>query len=127
MTTVRPKIDCCGSNLKTDQISSLGLMTFSIPALFLMIILFPLIQGFALFSQNAKRLKENFLTIFHANIKLIRKQSFFFRTKSIISAKLLNISPALSKVFSKNFNLALLMIPWVLLITGIFIFAYTII
>ena len=94
------KTECCGSNLKNERISFIGLLTFSTPIVFILFIPSILLQTIS---------KNNILTIiFNSNITLINEATILPNLKCHIAAKTLGMAPVVSSVLFKAFNLILL-------------------
>ncbi len=112
------KIDCCGSDFETDEVSKIGLFTLSIPLIFILwiLILFSFLLSFI---KPIRKLKKNLRIIYKANISLIEKQSLLPRLRCDLTALLAKISNSLAQFVYNKFNQIALMGVWVLLIVGV--------
>jgi hypothetical protein len=110
MGILNRETECCGASFENNNISTLGLLLISIPYTAVYFILFPII-----FFLN----KSNPLSvIFNANLTLIKSANILPNLKCKVSAKLYNVSPRLSGLTFKFFNLAVLYIIWMAIISA---------
>ncbi|MBK24122.1 MAG: hypothetical protein CME70_08995 [Halobacteriovorax sp.] len=118
---IKAKIDCCGSNFETEQVSILGLLTLSVPLTLICILLW--IPTFTLgFIGPIKSLNSNLKTIINANLLLIEKQDILPRLRCNFSVWANPISPSLSRTVYDKFNIISLVLCWVLALSGVGLF-----
>ena len=104
--------ECCGASFENNDISILGLLLISIPYTFFYTLLFPLI--FFLRKNNPISI------IFRANLTLIKNINILPNLKCKLSAKAYPLSPKLSGITFKYFNLSVLYTIWMIAISIIF-------
>lgn len=110
MDVLKHETGCCGTNLETNHVSFLGLLTFSIP---LLILTLPLLTLSSLFNQKS-HLYNIIKTLFQSNLKLIETKKILSPTKCKLAGKSMHLSPRLSGYIFKYFNLAILFFCWLL-------------
>lgn len=115
---IKAKIDCCGSNFETEQVSFFGLLTLSVPVTVVCLILYPFF-GVLSFLSGANSIRKNLGTIIKANITLIEKQDLLPKFRCNISVWLSPISKKISLFLYNQFNLISLVFCWALLGTGV--------
>lgn len=103
---------CCGTNLRTNKISFLGYLTFAFPSLIVLLLTYP----FLLLGPMAFRQKV--LVIISGLFNVSKKMILLPKLKLLISTALYHLSPQLSGMAYKGFNIFAVFICW-----SIFIFA----
>ncbi|MFT6632628.1 MAG: hypothetical protein ACJAS4_002592 [Bacteriovoracaceae bacterium] len=118
---MKEKIDCCGSNFETNNVSFLGLLTLSVPiALFSMIVIIVLLP-FS-FLQSSKDIKRQTVRVLFANSSLIERQNLLQNLRCNFSVLLSKLSTSLSNKVYYYFNHMILFFIWFLLIVGVSFF-----
>jgi len=118
---IKAKIDCCGSNFETEQVSILGLLTLSVPLTVICIVLW--IPTYALsFISFFKSINANVRTIIKANLLLIEKQDILPRLRCNFSVWANPISPSLSRTLYDKFNIISLALCWIVALSGVSFF-----
>jgi hypothetical protein len=107
------KTECCGSNLKNEQISFLGLLTLSTP---IILLLTPIVA-----IQKLLKTTNSITVIFKSNIVLIKQATILPNLKCSIAALTLGQFPALSAFTFKYFNLCTLVFTFLLILTPFFL------
>ena len=109
------KKKCCGSDLAQENISILGVISFSFP---LVVILFPFWIINWLFSILKINLPMKLVvnSLMNSNLKLINMVTVLPNLKCKIAAILYRISPFVSGFIFKWFNFFLVLIVYILLI-----------
>lgn len=115
MSKIKAKIDCCGSNFETEQVSIVGLLTLSVPLTIICSILY--IPFFPI-----KGMRKNLGTIVKANLTLIEKQDILPRIRCEVSVLGNKVSPNLSRVLYDQFNIASLVLCWTAVLSGVSLF-----
>lgn len=118
---IKEKIDCCGSNFETNNVSFLGLLTLSVPIAFFSIILILILLPFSSL-QFGKHLKRQAVRVFTANSSLIERQSLLQNLRCNITVLISKLSTALSNKVYYYFNHLVLFFIWSLLIVGVYSF-----
>lgn len=108
------KTKCCGSDLAQENISILGVMSFSFP---LVIVLFPLWIVFRLFLYLKINLPMKLVvfSLMESNLKLINMVTILPNLKCKIAAIIYRISPYISGFIFKWFNFIFIYIIYSLL------------
>ncbi len=118
---IKAKIDCCGSNFETEQVSILGLLTLSVPLTVVCIFLW--VPTFILsFIGFFKNINSNLKTIIKANLLLIEKQDILPRLRCNFSVWANPISPSLSRTVYDKFNIISLVLCWIIALSGVGLF-----
>lgn len=118
---IKAKIDCCGSNFETEQVSILGLLTLSVPLTVVCIFLW--VPTFILsFIGFFKNINSNLKTIIKANLLLIEKQDILPRLRCNFSVWANPISPSLSRTVYDKFNIISLVLCWIVALSGVGLF-----
>lgn len=109
------KTKCCGSDLAQENISILGVVSFSFP---LVVILFPIwvINIFVSALKINLPIKIVINSLVNSNLKLINMVTLFPNLKCKIAAVIYRISPYFSGFIFKWFNFILILIVYILLI-----------
>lgn len=107
------KTECCGSNLKNEKISFLGLLTLSTP---MIILLSPIIA-----LQTVLRRSNSITVIFNSNLVLIKQATILPNLKCSIAASTLGHLPLLSAFTFKYFNLSILILALLFILTPLFL------
>jgi hypothetical protein len=118
---IKEKIDCCGSNFETNNVSFLGLLTLSVPIAFLSTIVVIILLPFSFF-QVCKDLKRQTVRVLFANSSLIEKQNLLQNLRCNITVLLSKLSTPLSNKVYYFFNHMILFFIWSLLIVGVYSF-----
>jgi hypothetical protein len=115
MSKIKAKIDCCGSNFETEQVSIFGLLTLSVPlTIICLILLLP--------SLPFSSLRKSIITIIKANLSLIEKQDILPRFRCNVSVWGNKLSPSLSRALYDQFNIVSLVLCWTVIISGVSLF-----
>ena len=114
----KTKVDCCGSNFETNDISTLGLLTLSVPMIVIGTALNSILYIFS-YSSYVKKIRSSVTIIISANIKLIEKKDINPRLRCNFSNVTSTISVTVSRFLYRHFNFILLSLPWIVIITGI--------
>lgn len=113
MNVLKHDTGCCGTNLETNHVSFLGLLTFSTPLLMLTL---PLLTISLMF--NHKSHFHNILkTLFQSNLKLIEQKKIFSPLKCKLAGQSMRYFPQLSGYIFRYFNLTILFSCWFLFFT----------
>jgi hypothetical protein len=117
MGKIKTKIDCCGSNFENSNITLVGLFTLSAPLVIMVSTISLLLFPFN-FLSIIKRLRVNLNIIARANLKLIDQYNLLPALRCSVAAFISKLSPSFSQVTYNSFNMTLLTIVWVTIITG---------
>jgi hypothetical protein len=115
---IKEKIDCCGSNFETKDVSMIGLLTMSAPIAFIMFILIPFLYLLS-FIPLFKRIREKLIVINSANNNLVENQNIFQKSRCNVAVIISKFSSALSNKIYKHFNMACLFIFWISISLGV--------
>jgi len=109
---------CCGADFRNDRVTVTGLWTLSVPLVYLSIpaAVLPLGEG---------RVRRIFRVLLTANLDLIRQATLIPGLRCELSGKLYAVSPRLSGLAYRYFNLAALTIPWACCAAAIFFWYMT--
>lgn len=112
---------CCGAEFNKSHISLLGLLTLSVPLIYISFFILILIYPFTYIFK----IKTNLLKILiESNLVLIRQKNIFSKFKCSIASKLMIFSPRIAGLVFKFFNfyfLSILLIIIILFISWILI------
>ncbi len=101
---------CCGTNLRTNKISYIGYLTFAFPSLVVLSIIYP-----ALF-LGPRSLRVKVRVIITGLFNVSKKMVVFPKLKLGISTSLYPLSPSLSGLAFKTFNLFTVFLCWGLML-----------
>lgn len=108
---------CCGARFNKNQISTLGLLTLSLPLIYIslifIVLLFPITK---IFKVDFRILS----IVLKSNLKLVREQNIFSKTKCEMTSRLIPFSPLIAGKIFKFFNLIFLTSIWILLLLILF-------
>lgn len=105
------KQPCCGAKLEREDISTFGLVTLSVPLYYILALII-------FIAKFVKKMEIERVAIIHsANGKLINNHEMFPEIRNKLTAILLKYFPLLARPFFFLFNLLILSIPWLLVIT----------
>ncbi len=105
---------CCGADFRNDKVTITGLWTLSVPLVYLSAPAAAL--GPILGEGGGRRLFRVLLT---ANLDLIRQATLIPGLRCELAGKLYAVSPRLSGLAYRYFNLAVLTVPWACLAAAI--------
>lgn len=107
------ELECCGAEFEKDHISFIGLLTLSLPLLVICSIIKVLFL--IIFKKN-----RSIELLINANFKLIKQKNILTRSKCQLSSFVFKLSPRLSGLIFKYFNLTFLLIIWLIAILSIY-------
>lgn len=102
-------IGCCGASFEKNNISFLGLLTFSATVIVVLSLTWVVTFPVCIFTH---KLHDLIKVIIRANQDLIKSSSILRKTKCIGAGKILRYSPWLSGIFFRYFNYAFLFSSW---------------
>ena len=110
MVRLNRKIECCGAGFENENISLLGVVTFSFPLVLIGFVFLPfylllqfIFPGFSKWTQAVR-------IIFQANLKLIEKAELAPRWKCELSSRLIPQFPRAAGLVFRYFNLGILVV-----------------
>jgi hypothetical protein len=115
---IKEKINCCGSNFESNQVSTFGLITLSLPLIYIGLLLTPLlfllrfVPGLSKFGRKLK-------IILTANLQLIGKQRILPEARCNTAVFFDKISDNLSSMAYNNFNVLTLSLFWMIPLSGV--------
>lgn len=101
------ELECCGAEFEKSHISFIGLLTFSFPLLVLCVLI-RIISYPITFFIDLKIIQS----LINANLKLIKQKNMLSRYKCQMASFIFKISPRLSGIVFKYFNVSILCIFW---------------
>lgn len=111
MKILDQKTGCCGASFEKNNISFVGLLTFSFPMLIISSAVWGILKLTPFYRLSEKSV---LFVIIKSNLELIQKKSIMAKWKCLISARLFSFSPRLSGFLFKYFNLLLFLFLWIL-------------
>lgn len=112
---------CCGGDLRRNEISLFGLLSLSLPLVFLSGAL--LVLSFPFFPVPiVKKTHQKLRIVLRANLTLIHQQALVPKFRSYMAACLFRISPRLSGWVYRSFNFCLLSAIYIVVLSPILIF-----
>lgn len=117
---IKSKIDCCGSDFERKDISFIGMMTFSIPLMILILGALPFLFLIKKL-KSVSNLTNSLVIILRANKKLIENQNLMQGLRCSVTATTAKLSSSMSMLIYSYFNLVLLLCLWLLLLGGFYL------
>ena len=113
MSVFDQDIGCCGASFEKNKTSFLGLLTFSVTAMIVLVLVYFVTLPLYLFSSKFHNLMK---IIFNANKDLLKKNNILRKSKCQIAGKLLRYSARLSGLFFNYFNYTIFFSCWLVLL-----------
>lgn len=105
-------IGCCGASFEKNNISFLGLLTFSATVIILLSLAWLATIPVYFFTH---KLHDLIKVIIKANQDLVKSSSMLRKTKCVNAGRILKYSPWLSGLFFRYFNYAFLFSSWLII------------
>lgn len=103
---------CCGFNGQDQGPNLVGILTFSMPMMVLGVLMYPVVFILGVFHRRMRQIKSQLGVIIRANLRLIHKKKFFPMFRCTVAGKLFKLSPWLSGIVYRSFNLTIFVMIW---------------
>lgn len=104
---------CCGYSMEDKGPNLFGLLTLSVPMLIVATMTWPIFYGLSLVVPKARRIRDFIQVVIRANLNLIHKKPFIPLYRCKIAGRFFSVSPKLSGMIYRNFNLTIFLMIWI--------------
>ncbi|MFC1698402.1 hypothetical protein ACFL1I_00390, partial [Candidatus Omnitrophota bacterium] len=112
---------CCGFHINRSKATFLGLLTLSLPIVFLSAFLNAILYMIGRIYRPIETLRKLIVAVQDANLRLISSIDFNSRLRCAITGKIFSYSPKAAGLLYRYFNLLILIIFWALIIGFIYL------
>lgn len=116
---------CCGFHFGKDKVTIFGLLTMSLPLIFLCSVLNIMLYVISKIFHPVEKARDLVVAVQDANLRLIGKTNLASKFRCRLAGKLFLHSPKWAGIIYRNFNISFLVLFWIVALFCVYVVKLT--